>query len=57
VNRLRFGSALMGFVLAFLSVILNDVRLGWAAIAVLLVSAIIRLVQRKRVNENPGDQT
>jgi hypothetical protein len=48
VNRLRIAFALLGFVLALLSVALDDVRLGWAAIAVLLVSAIARLMLRKK---------
>jgi hypothetical protein len=52
MNRLRLGFALAGFVLAFLSVALDDLRLGWGAIAVLLLSAIARLVLRKR--EKPG---
>jgi hypothetical protein len=52
VNRLRLGFALLGFLLAFLSVVLNDLRLGWAAIAVLLISAIARLILRKRVKGN-----
>jgi hypothetical protein len=52
MNRLRVGFALLGFVLAFFSVALNDIRLGWAAIAVLLISAIARLILRKRVNGN-----
>lgn len=52
MNRLRLGFALIGFVLALLSVALNDIRLGWAAIAVLLISVIARLILRKRVNGN-----
>lgn len=48
MNRLRLGFALCGFVLAFLSVALEDVRLGWAAIAVLLISILVRLIMRKR---------
>lgn len=48
MTRLRLGFALGGFALALLSVVLNDSRIGWAAIAALLGSAIIRLVQRKR---------
>jgi hypothetical protein len=52
VNRLRVGFALLGFVLALLSVALNDIRLGWAAIAVLLISLIVRLILRKRVNRD-----
>lgn len=52
MNRLRVGFALFGFVLALLSVALNDIRLGWAAIAVLLISLIARLILRKRVDRN-----
>ena len=52
MNRLRVGFALLGFVLALLSVALNDIRLGWAAIAVLLISLITRLILRKRVSRN-----
>lgn len=48
MTRLRLGLAIAGFTLALLSVALNDSRIGWAAIAALLGSAIIRLVQRKR---------
>lgn len=48
MNRLRLGFALAGFVLAFLSVALDDLRLGWAAIAVLLISVLARLMQRKK---------
>lgn len=52
MNRLRIVFALLGFVLALLSVALDDVRLGWAAIAVLLLSAIARLILRKRMNRS-----
>jgi hypothetical protein len=52
VNRLRIAFALLGFVLALLSVALDDVRLGWAAIAVLLVSAIARLILRKKKDQS-----
>jgi hypothetical protein len=52
VNRLRVGLALAGFVLAVLSVALDDVRLAWAAISVLLLSLIARLIARKRANSN-----
>jgi hypothetical protein len=47
MNQLRIGLALLGFLLALLSVALDDHRLAWAAIAVLAVSLIIRLVRRK----------
>ena len=55
MNRLRLGLAVLGFVLAVLSVVLTDSRIGWAAIAVLTLSAIVRLVQRKRDRANPED--
>src|SRR5688572_20787527 len=48
MNRLRVGFALGGFVLAVLSVTLNDERLGWAAIAVLAASVIVRILMRKQ---------
>lgn len=47
MNRLRLAFAFFGFVLAFLSVALDDIRLGWAAIAVLLIALIARLILRK----------
>jgi uncharacterized membrane protein YfcA len=56
MNRLRIGFAIAGFVLALLSVALDDHRLAWAAIAVLAIALLIRLVRRKRGNGNPpGD--
>jgi hypothetical protein len=53
VNRLRIGFAIVGFVLALLSVALDDHRLAWAAIAVLAASLLLRLVRRTRGNGNP----
>jgi hypothetical protein len=50
VSYLRLGLALSGFVLALFGVALGDVRLVWAAIAVLLGSLIIRLILRKQGN-------
>jgi hypothetical protein len=43
MSRLRLGLALAGFGLAALGVAFNDPRLVWGAIAVLLVSLILRL--------------
>jgi hypothetical protein len=45
-DRLRIGFALAGFVVGAASVALDDHRLGWAAIALLLVSFILRLLNR-----------
>jgi hypothetical protein len=52
VNHLRLGLAICGFVLALLGVALNDVRLVWGAIAVLLGSLILRLILSKGVKGN-----
>ena len=56
MSHLRMGLALCGFVLAVLGVAMDDVRLVWGAIAVLLASLILRLILRKGVNGNstPG---
>jgi len=48
LTGLRIGLALGGFVLALLAVALEDHRVGWGAIALLLGSLIVRLIQRRR---------
>ncbi len=48
MNRLRFGLVIAGFAVALLSVVLNDRRLGWGAIALLTASLILRLILRTR---------
>ena len=53
MNRVRLGFAVLGFTLALLSIALEEIRLGWAAIAALLVSVIARLLLRKRENAIP----
>jgi hypothetical protein len=50
MNRLRLGFAIAGFVLALLSVTVDDRRLAWAAIALLTASLILRILLRKREN-------
>ena len=45
--RVRRGLALLGFALALVAVATEEHRIGWAAIAVLVVSLIIRLVGRR----------
>ena len=54
MNYLRLGLALCGFALALLGVAVDDVRLVWAAIAVLLGSLLLRLILRKRENGTSG---
>jgi hypothetical protein len=46
LTLLRVGLALAGFTLALLAVALEDRRLGWGAIALLIGSLIVRLLQR-----------
>ncbi|HWN18400.1 MAG TPA: hypothetical protein VNO19_05735 [Gemmatimonadales bacterium] len=54
MNYLRLGLALCGFALALLGVAVDDVRLVWAAIAVLLGSLLLRLILRKRGDGTSG---
>ena len=56
MNFVRIGFAVAGFALALISIALNNSRLGWAAIAMLLVSVIARLALRKRV-DSTSDET
>ena len=46
-SALRIGLALAGFAMAVLAIALEDHRIGWAAIALLLGSLIVRLLQRR----------
>jgi hypothetical protein len=54
MKAFRLGLSLAGFVLAVLSITLDDRRLVWGAIALLTGSLIIRLLQRKRDNSGGG---
>jgi hypothetical protein len=47
VTRLRIGLALAGFLAALLAVSLQDERIGWAGIALLSGSLIVRVVQKQ----------
>ncbi|MGN6392167.1 MAG: hypothetical protein ACTHM9_07980 [Gemmatimonadales bacterium] len=46
-SALRLGLALAGFIAAVLAIALEDVRVGWLAIALLAASLLVRLVQRR----------
>jgi hypothetical protein len=46
-SALRVGLALAGFVAAVLAIALENRRLGWLAIALLVGSLIARLLQRR----------
>jgi uncharacterized membrane protein len=48
LTALRIGLALAGFVAAVVAIALEDHRVGWAAIAFLAGSLIVRLIQRRR---------
>jgi hypothetical protein len=48
VNRIRLASALAGFAMALLSVAFGSRLLGWVAILLLGLSAVLRLVLRRR---------
>jgi hypothetical protein len=56
MNRLRIGFAVAGYAAAVLSIVLDDKRLAWAAIALLAVSLIVRLLMRKRGKPPPDTQ-
>lgn len=47
MSRLRLGLALAGFVAALVAVVIDQPRIGWAAIALLTGSLIVRLLQRR----------
>jgi len=48
MNRLRLALALGGFLIALLSVALDERRLGWLAIALLAASLLLRIWLRRR---------
>jgi hypothetical protein len=48
VALLRIGLAVAGFAVALPAVALGDRQLGWGAIALLIGSLIVRLLQRGR---------
>ncbi|MGH7497774.1 MAG: hypothetical protein ACREL3_02865 [Gemmatimonadales bacterium] len=56
MNHLRLYLAVIGLAAALLAVTTGDRRIGWAAIAILLIYLIVRLVQRKRGSANRGDE-
>jgi uncharacterized membrane protein len=47
MNRIRMGLALAGMAVAVLAVALNQGRLAWAGIALLVGALIIRVLQRR----------
>ena len=55
--RVRRGLALLGFALAVAAVATEEHRLAWAAIAVLLVSLIIRLSSHRSEPDDGAPDT
>lgn len=47
MTYLRLGLAVAGFAAALLAIAFADRRLGWAAIALLASSLLVRLLQRR----------
>ncbi|MEO7985142.1 MAG: hypothetical protein ABI766_01325 [Gemmatimonadales bacterium] len=56
MKPLRLFLALVGFGTALLAVALGDRRIGWAAIAILLLSLIIRLLRPNRADKPRDDE-
>ncbi len=48
----RLGSAVLGFVFAVAAVALDDLRLGWAAIGLLSISFVVRMITRRRTTDD-----
>ena len=48
LSIVRVGLSLAGFAVALLAVALENRQLGWAVIALLIGSLIVRLLQRSR---------
>jgi hypothetical protein len=47
VTYLRLGLAFGGFAVALLAVAFEDERLGWGAIALLVGSLLVRVIERR----------
>ena len=57
MTYLRLGLAFGGFAVALLAVAFEDERLGWAAIALLTGSLLVRVIERRvrSRGDSPGD--
>ena len=53
MHAARLGAAMAGLVFAVAAVALDDPRLGWIAIGLLLVSLLIRLFARRSSTPAP----
>lgn len=48
MNRLRMATGLVGLGLAIVAVARNDKQIAWAAIVVLAIALVLRLIGRRR---------
>jgi hypothetical protein len=51
----RLALAVAGFIAALLSIALDDRQIGWAAIALLIASLILRILSGKPEHRGRGD--
>lgn len=56
MNAYRTGLALAGFIAAILAVMMDDRRVVWLAIALLLASFLVRMLQRKSSRGHSEDK-
>ena len=56
MRHARLGLAVAGFLMALLSVALDNRQIGWAAIALLIGSLILRILSGKREDRNSDDK-
>ena len=57
MKHLRLYVAVVGLAAALLAVTTGDRRIGWAAILILLLYLIVRLVQRSRTSGHRSDES
>jgi Flp pilus assembly protein TadB len=55
INRIRLALSLAGMVLAVVAIMLNDRRVVWGAIALLVASLLLRVVARRRGRREESD--
>lgn len=48
MRRIKLYFALLGFILTVVGLYLDDRRIIWAAIAVLIAAFVLRLIERRR---------
>ena len=56
MSRLRLALAVAGFAAAILAVVTEERRIGWAAIGLLVVALLFRLLQRKHSGKDREEE-